>query len=386
MPLGVVLSAEEGDPEHLRSEARELRRVAANIHSVAAMLRTISTKGVWDSCSGTTFADEVGTTPDTLVEVAERIADAERIVRPYADRLEEDIAYLTQQRERYERYVSISEARLARLQETPPEDPRYADADQRYSVAADERQRAKDRYLRRNEHALADERSVGRKLADVGPELADPGGYNAWEKSSQIGSNSLVNSPVVAIIPGVKLLGVVAVADPVGQLGRRVGYGEGSYRGVARSTAGSVVNIIVGRKGGAGATAKAEQRSTRLADDLAAVKKRYPTTSTASVASTRWTTRAGTTVRRASASTAVRLRHQAVDRLADKSGVRLVDDMAADWASLAGSGHVRKGAHVITYSVKAGDKAKGHVERIDRAKDQVDRVTSSEEKSVDSAR
>src|SRR5690606_27891130 len=79
---------EEGDPAMIRAEADELKTVAANIHTVAEMLRTVSTKGVWDSCAGTPFDHEVGATPDDLVQIANRLAGTERIIRPYADRLE----------------------------------------------------------------------------------------------------------------------------------------------------------------------------------------------------------------------------------------------------------------------------------------------------------
>lgn len=377
MPLGVTRTAEEGDPEYLRAEARELRTVVANIRSVSSMLRTISTKGVWDSCSGTAFAGEVDKTPDMLVKIADRLADAERIVRQYADRLEEDQKYLTQQRERYERYVRISDGRKARLDSTPPEDPQYMTYDRQYVVAANERQWAKERYIRRNDHALDDEMTVGRRLASVGADLADPDGYNAFEMSSHVGTSSLVNNPVVAFSPGLKVLSALAVGDPIGQLGRRAMYDEGSYRGVAKNSAGTVVSAIIGRRGGAGAAANATKRSRRLADDVAAAKKRYPTTSTTSVATTRWTQRATTSVRRTTATTAVRARHRAVDKLADKSGVRLIDDMAADWATLAGSGHVRKGKHIVTYTVASGATAKEHVDSARTVASHVDRATGA---------
>ena len=63
---------EEGDPAVIRAEADELKTVAANLHTVVNLLRTVSTKGVWDSCSGTMFEREVGTTPSDLVQVLHR--------------------------------------------------------------------------------------------------------------------------------------------------------------------------------------------------------------------------------------------------------------------------------------------------------------------------
>ena len=102
---------EEGDPAVIRAEADELKTVAANIHTVVNLLRTVSTKGVWDSCSGTMFEREVGTTPSDLVAIANRLSGAERIIRPYADRLEESQATLKRLRGRYDTNTATAQAR-----------------------------------------------------------------------------------------------------------------------------------------------------------------------------------------------------------------------------------------------------------------------------------
>lgn len=375
MPLDTHLTAEEGDPDRLRAEADELRTVAANIHAAAAMLRTLSTKGVWDSCSGTMFATAVGDTPDRLVQVANRLTDAERIVRPYAERLEDDKRYLEQQRTRYDRYVTISDERLARLEAMTPEDPEYAEADRRYRQAANERQWAKERHDRRKEHALLDEQSVGRRLADAGSDLSDPDGYNGFEYTSRVAAGGFVNNPVSDWTP----ISTLAAGVAVGKLGRRVFYDEGSYTDVAQSSVGAIVSAISKGKGGQGSAGLTTRRTERRSAELAGVKARYPTTSTSSVATTRWTQRAATSVRRTAATSTVKAKHKAIDTLADKSGARLIDDMTADWAALAGAGHVRKGKHIVTYSAAVGQKVEEQAGTVQTVRDQADRLTETPE-------
>lgn len=147
---------EEGDPAMIRAEADELKTVAANIHTVAAMLRTVSTKGVWDSCAGTTFDAEVGATPDDLVAIANRLAGTERIIRPYAERLETSQAALTRIRARYDDNVTTSQDRKATLATMTPEDPQYARVDREYRAASNARETNKREFTREAEEASAD--------------------------------------------------------------------------------------------------------------------------------------------------------------------------------------------------------------------------------------
>ena len=131
---------EEGDPAVIRAEADELKTVAANIHTVVNLLRTVSTKGVWDSCSGTMFEREVGTTPSDLVAIANRLSGAERIIRPYADRLEESQATLKRLRGRYDTNTATAQARKERLATMTPEDPEYVTVEREYRAAANSRE------------------------------------------------------------------------------------------------------------------------------------------------------------------------------------------------------------------------------------------------------
>ena len=126
---------EEGDPSAIRAQADELRTVASNIHTVARMLRTVSTKGVWESCAGTMFDNEVGKTPDDLEAIAGRLSGTERIIRPYADRLEDDQATLERIRTRYDDNDRTAEDRRTRLVTMTPEDPEYVTVDREYRAA-----------------------------------------------------------------------------------------------------------------------------------------------------------------------------------------------------------------------------------------------------------
>lgn len=360
---------EEGDPAMIRAEADELKTVAANIHTVAAMLRTVSTKGVWDSCAGTTFDAEVGATPDDLVAIANRLAGTERIIRPYAERLETSQAALTRIRARYDDNVTTSQDRKATLATMTPEDPQYARVDREYRAASNARETNKREFTREAEEASADERTVATRLGDVAPELTDPRAYNAFEKSSRTGTSSLVHNPVVDWIPTFRPMSVLGVGDPIGKLGRRVVYGEGSYKDVSASTVVAGLNTVLptSKKVAAKNTFRGSGRAERLRGIKAADKSTNP------IARKRIVANAKVSTRHQVATSKVRLKDKVSDTVAQKSGARLIDDFASDWAAVAGSGRVRKGGVVIKYSVRATnhtitqvDAAKKHKERYDR--------------------
>lgn len=363
---------EEGDPTVIRAEARELRSIATTMHTAARMLRMISTKGVWDSCAGTTFDAEVGSTPDDLVAIANRLAGAERIIRPYADRLETSQATLARLRRHYETNVRTAEARSARLATMTPEDPEYATVDREYRAASNAREMTKRSFEREAEDAATDERTVAQRLSVVGADLSDPRTYNLFEGSSRIGTSSLVTNPVVQYTPWGKPVQVLAMGDPVGKLGRRVVYGEGSYRDVGVSTVVTGAGVVLPK--GAGTAARDAQRVERHKEAVAKVTR--GARSTDPVTRRRIMANLKTDVRYQATKGAVRARHKGRDVFEEKSGVRMIDDMTADWAALAGSGHVKKGAHVITYSVRSADKVNDHVST---ARSTADRVPSRDE-------
>lgn len=343
---------EEGDPTLVRAEADDLRTVAANIHTVAEMLRMVSTKGVWDSCSGTMFDKEVGTTPADLVAIANRLSGTEQVIRPYADQLEDSQRVLRQERRRYDKYVAICDERKEKLATMTPDDPEYTTVDREWRTASDSREMAKRGYNREVEDATADESAMAAKLSAVAEVMSDPGMYNGFEGASRTATSSLVNNPIVQFTPLGKPLEVVAAGDPLGKLGRRVVYGEGSYQDVAVSTLVTSVSFVLPR--GKGAQMDDAVRTSGRAEVLKTIKPGQR--STHPMARKRLGANARVTTQHVVATSKVTARHKATDVLANQSGIRMINDMTSDWASIAGSGHVRKGAHIITYTSKSASK------------------------------
>lgn len=366
-------SIEEGDPSMIRAEADELKTVAANIHTVAEMLRTVSTKGVWDSCAGTIFENEVGTTPEDLFAIANRLSDTERIIRPYADRLETSQAALKRLRTRYDENVITSDERKATLDTLTPEDPEYVTVDREYRAAANSREMNKRGYTSEVDSAIADERAMATSLARVGFELSDTKGYNAFEMSSRTGTSRLFNNPVVDFTPWGKPAAVMKVGDPVGKLGRRAVYGEGSYSDVATTTVLTAAEIVVPVS--KRVKMKNASRASRRAEELRGIKA--STKSTNPIAHRRWAADGRSWAQHKVATSRVKAKHRTMDRMANKSGVRLVDDMVTDWAAVAGSGRVRKGGYAVKYSVKVHNKATSQVNSVQSTKDTIDKATAS---------
>lgn len=371
MPLYDPGTIETGDPEAIRAEADELKTVAATIHTVAEMLRTVSTHGVWESCSGTLFEREVGTTPDDLFTIANRLTDTERIIRPYADRLARTQREMKRKRLRYDEHVKVSDAREAELATMTPEDPEYARVDREYRAAANSREMNKRGYERLSEEGATDEQSMARRLTAATTDGSDPTLYNVFEGASRTGQSSLFNNPVVGVTPWAKAAVVMTAGDPMGKLGRRVVYEEGSYSDVGKTTLLTAASAIFPK--GQGGRINDAARASRRADELAAVAPVAKSTSTSW--RTKVTHNAKATARHKVATSKIKARHKVEDTLADKTGTRLLDDMAADWAAIAGSGRVRKGAHVITYSVNVADKTTSDVAKVRKAADTVDSAT-----------
>lgn len=340
---------EEGDPAVIRAEADELKIVAANIHTVAEMLRMVSTKGVWDSGAGTMFDSEVGTTPDDLFAIANRLSDTERIIRPYADRLESSQAVLKRKRTRYDENDKTAEERKTKLSTMTPEDPEYTTVDREYRAAANSREMNKRGYQRESEDGMADEMAMAAGLGAVGSALTDSKVYNAFEMSSRTGTSTLFNNPVVDFTPWGKPAAIVRVGDPLGKLGRRLVYGEGSYRDVGATTVLTAVDVVLPKS--TSVEAKGLSRTRRRAAELRGI--RAAEKSTNPIAHRRIAANIKNSATHKVATSRATAKHQAADRLAEKSGARLIDDFATDWAAVAGSGRVRKGGVAIKYSVKA---------------------------------
>ena len=370
MALHDPYTVEEGDPEALRSQARELRTAAGNIHTVTEMLQRISTKGVWESGSGCAFAGEVGETPESLVAIANRLEGAARALDPHADELERAQRRMKVYRERYESADKTAEDKKAELASLTPDDPEYATVDREQTTAANQREWAKRRYEREGESHHEDELSVKRALDALGADSTDPRTYDVFEGVTAIGSSAALNNPAADLFKPAKL---ATFAEPVGLLGRRVVYGEGSYRGVAKATGHRAYGLIKLPDifTGAGAKAAGKARKESHAAKVRGIKDAGPGRSTNPIARKRLGENVRTTARTQGARARVEARHHVSEVVKKQSGVRLLGDMQADWAAIAGAGRVKKGIHVAKYSSATGVKAKGMADKGQRAGDVV---------------
>src|SRR5699024_3901833 len=129
-------AVEEGDPDRLRAQARELKSVASNIHTVTEMLQKVSTKGCRESGSGCGFAGEVGKMPETLSGIADRLGSIARVLTPHAVELELAQRRMKTYRERYETHDRTADDKEAELRTLTPEDPTYSTVDREHRDAA----------------------------------------------------------------------------------------------------------------------------------------------------------------------------------------------------------------------------------------------------------
>lgn len=377
MALHDPYTVEEGDPATLRAQARELRTVATNIHTVTEMLQRISTKGVWESGSGCAFAGEVGQTPEVMYDIANRLGGAARILDPHADELERAQRRMKTYRERYEAYDKTAEDKKAELATMTPDDPDYSTVNRDHITAADNREWTKRRYQREGESLHEDELSVKRQLEALGADSSDPKGYDLFEGVTDIGSSVVLNNLVADFVKPAK---VATFAEPVGMLGQRVVYGEGSYRGVAASTGRRVAGLVklpVFKGSGAKAADAARKKAQKAR--VQAIKDAGQGRSTNPIARTRIGHNVRTATRTKGAQAKAGVRYQVNETIRKQTGARLVDDMAADWASVAGAGRVRKGAHVLKYTAATGAKAQGTVGKGQKTSDAIRSRTHDDE-------
>ena len=365
MPLVDEHAVEEGDPDRLRAQARELKSVASNIHTVTEMLQKVSTKGVWESGSGCAFAGEVGRTPETLYGIADRLGSMARVLTPHAEQLELAQRRMKTYRERYETNDRTADDKEAELRTLTPDDPTYSTVDREHREAANDREWAKRRYQREGERLHEDELSVARKLRALGEESTDRKGYDFFEGLTDLGNSAALNNPVVDWVKPVK---TGTFAEPVGLLGKRMFYGEGSYTGVAKATgeraAGFVKIPIFKTKGSKQAAA---QRKQKHQDTMRAVKAAGRGRSTNPIARKRLGENVRLATRQKTSLAGEGIRHRARETFKEETGIRLINDMTTDWAAIAGSGRVRKGVHVLRYTTDAGLKGYGTVNRAQMA-------------------
>lgn len=356
MSLHDPYGTEYGSPSDIRAEAKELSTVAANIDAVAELLRAVSTKGVWDSAAGRTFADRVGATPEGLLDIAGRLREAAGIIAPYADRLEESQRMMAMMRRNYADSDAVVTAREATLAGMTPEDPQYARVDREHREAADRRHYSLTDYTREGESAAETERDMARKLDDICQDLTDPAAYDLFEGASRLGTGPLVNNPVTTFLPIARPVRFLGFADPVGLLARRVVYEEGSYSAVATAAGASLISVVKGSRGRGAKEAARTRAAARKAVNSASGPHGPSTSPIAArpLVGARAPKSARVTVgegaRRVGAMAKASARNRVVDTVNRKTGVTLIEDMNADWAALVGAGRTAKGVHVVRYT------------------------------------
>lgn len=331
-----LFRTELGEPDRLRAEAGTLRARAEVMREAAARLHEVSTRAVWDSSSGVAFASRVGEVPQTLHRLASTLEESARVIVPYADLLADSQRVMQRECEAYDQYVKESDRLEAQLATMSPQDPDYTRVDREWRDAADSREFAKRRYNREGEQASLDEEAAARRLDDIAAASTDPWGYDFFEGLSDLGQSRAVDNVLTDFVPHMRVVALLQFADPIGKLGLRAFYGQGSYSGAgkaARQTLFNVVKVPVG----VGAKADDAARKASRASETAAAKARHGK------------------VRQTTSGARARAKHAAHDGFEHATGIRMVSNMTSDWAAIAGAGHVTKGVHVLKYSVAAAD-------------------------------
>ncbi|WP_338751577.1 hypothetical protein [Janibacter alittae] len=347
---------ELGDPDRIRAEARRLAARAAALREAAARLHEVSTKGVWESPSGVAFAEQVGEVPQTLQHLATTLEESAQVIAPYADLLAESQRVMTRERAAYDHHVEESNRLAAQRAGMSPEDPDYARVDRQWRDAADQREFAKRRYQSEGEQATLDEETMARRLDDLASSSTDPWGYDLFEGLSALGRSGAVDNLAIDVVPVLRPIGLLQFADPIGTLGLRALYDQGSYSGAGKAAWQALRNVVKVPVG-AGATADQAVRRTRRASETAAAKARHGNPVRASgSAPKRLRHKAGARAKQTTAGARVRAAHAARDAFDDATGIRLITNMTSDWAAIAGAGHVTTGVHVLKYSVASADK------------------------------
>lgn len=341
-----------GAPDEIRGQVRELARVAANMTSVAARLREVSIEGVWESDGGRTFAAQIGSTPDDLDDIADRLDDAADIMRPYATHLE------TSQRamKKYDHDATAAkrtmDARDSTLKTMAPDDPDRARVQRERGQAAADLTAAERSFAREGKDAYDDESRMAGRLEAIQLPLTDPRGYDALEGLEAIGRFA-ASAGIVA-----KPVALAGVGQPLGQAGRHVFYDEGSWSDVGASSFryGTDIGTLGISKVAKGARSRASTKAVARIDALPSKPVRIKDNPIAH-------TPVPTLGRRAAFSSAVK--DTATTTAKKKSGMQDLEDALGDWEKVAGHGRVAKVSVVVEHSAThtrriAGATRKGH--------------------------
>lgn len=368
---------EDASPADLRSRARELRNVVSAIERTARQLRQVSVHAVWDSPSGDTFADEVGRTPSTLTDVANRLRSTADAITPYAGLLEASKKAVTT----YDTAAADASTTLKdcdrQLKEMSPDDPDRARVERERGRASEALVRAERAFDKELESARRDENQVAVKLHDIAGKVDDPRGYDMLEGLSVLGQ-SASNVGVVA-----KPVAVVGVADPLGKAGRRLFYDEGSYKDVASSSLGYGLDTVSFGAGRVvkGARKRFDAKHVERVDDLPGAPVRIkdnpitkaPTTPTGKVAATRQrlTNKA---------------KAHAQETIRQRTGLADVEEAFDDWEAVAGEGRVAQVSVIVKHSAAQTNRVTSNVKSAGSAADQVDDDTKGDRRAAEQDR
>lgn len=333
-----------GDPGLIRAEAARLSSVCEEIAGVVSRLRAVTTRGVWDSSAGTAFAAHVGEVPASLDAVRERLQTAANLLPPYAGLLEDAQQRMRHLETRYTHAQVVVESCDRQLEMLPPQAPERPALMTRRGDAAQESYRIQETYQRVSDEIRADEKRLAARLYDVAPELDDPQAYDIFEGLTALGTGPIATGPASWIA---RPLAFLAFADPVGKLGLRAVYGQGTYADVALATKNAGLGVVKAPTG-PGARAQERARTAARSRETSPVADRVKGAG-------------GGTSRQTTARVKVRAKHAGQDLFEDMTGIRLINDMTADWVFAAALGPVGMTRHVVGYTLASAQKVDSSV-------------------------
>lgn len=359
---------EKANPEKIRNQARQLTNVASSIDRTAGQLDKVSTRGVWESPAGDTFAAKVRGTPSDLFSIANRLRKTAEIIRPYAELLEASQRAQSDCDGDAYRAQTTMKNKSAELETMSPDDPDRARVKKERGQAAGELNRAERRFETVTTEAQADESRMAGKLNDVCDQVEDPVLYDYLEWMTTFGEDA---STVGIIARPIALAGVT---KPIGMAGLRGFYGEGSYAEVAKASAGYGLDTV---SFGAGRVVKRAKQRFVDKEEVARVKgltsnpvriRDNPIIATGKARKT-------TSARGRSTSTYPKKDYAPLpsavpasvrDITRRKTGLDDVKEAFDDWEMVAGEGRVAKVSVVVQHSAKSANRVRGNVSKTNR--------------------
>lgn len=360
------------DPDTVAGQSHELSQVADNIDTAARLLSQVETAGAWESPAGDTFAGEVGEVPEQLRAVALRLRAAAELLGPYAGRLrdaQEELRRVERSYQRAQARIADCDRILATAEPGSPEQAR-AEADRGAAVATSNRMM--DRHEEVGRDILADESRVAAELLELSEHLADPRGYDVWEGVRDAGRGPLFTSPVASVA---KPLRLGTALDPIGQTGLKLGYDEGSWGEIGRSSASLTVDAVIagaGKYARRGLTDSAPAAPPRAKGATVPGLPSNPQRVRSNAITRRW----GDEIDSGRAWATTKSRETVVKRVKDETGWSTFDGIARDWAALGGATRRTKaavavkstaatykyGKKTITTSEQRGEQIRGAVD------------------------